>query len=489
MHHRVLGERMSFLQRLWGWLTQARQRNAGKAHPDLNPYDVRRLVEELNLKAEARRLGEAGVPAPDAIRPGGAEAEAIQRVDRVRQDYVDWAAIRLSVLNERLEKTDVTQTVNRARQADQEFERKASSLITEQEAVLRATGERARQTDTELRAFRAEHGLTRGAEYPMGARKFFNSALLVFLVVFEGVLNASFFAQGLDSGLLGGAAYAMALAALNVAIAFGLGKWPSRYLHHRQPGMKALGWLAVLAALLGMVLIGLSIAHFRDALTAGSTEPPAAAMHALMTTPLMLKDLMSWGLFGISVVFALIAFFDGHFSDDLYPGYGKVSRRADGSAVAYEAELQYLRTGLDELREQEVSALDTAARESQASVATFATTIEDKRSAKLKLEAALQDSANSLEAVLLIFRQENEVARRGSPRPAYFDHPPQLAPLSLPDFATQADEERLTAQRALSETLTAEVQEIRGRMQAAFNQKFDLLKPLPQHFGAREGKA
>jgi hypothetical protein len=99
-------ERMSLLQREWGWLTQARQRNGGKAHPDLNPYDVKRLVEELNLKAEARRLGEAGVPAPDATRPGGAEAEAIQRVDRVRQDYVDWAAVRLSVLNERLEKTD-----------------------------------------------------------------------------------------------------------------------------------------------------------------------------------------------------------------------------------------------------------------------------------------------------------------------------------------------------------------------------------------------
>lgn len=479
---------MSFLQRLWGWLTQARHRNAVKAHPDLNPYDVKRLVEELNLRAEALRLGAAGVPAPDATRPGGAEAEAIQRVDRVRQDYVDWAAVRLGVLNERLEKTDVTQIVNRARQADQEFERKASSLITEQEAVLRATGERARQLDAELRAFKAAHGLTRSAMYPTGARAFFGYALLLFLVVLEGILNASFFAQGVDSGLLGGAAYAMALAALNVAIAYGLGRWPCRYLHHKQPGMKVLGWLSVLAALIGMVAVGLSIAHFRDALTAGSTEAPAAAMHALMTMPLMLKDLMSWGLFGISVVFALIAFFDGHFSDDLYPGYGKVSRRADEAAESYDAELQVLRTGLDELREQEVKALDVAARDSQASVAYFANTIEDKRSAKLKLEAALQDSANSLEAVLLIFRQENEVARNGLPRPAYFDQPPQLAPLNLPDFGTEADEERLAAQRVLSDTLIAEVQAIRSRIQAAFNQKFDLLKPLPEHFEAAEAQ-
>lgn len=473
---------MTFLKRLWGWLTQGRQRNAGKAHPDLNPYDVKKLVEELNLKAEARRLGEAGIPAPDAARPGGAEAEAIQRVDRVRQDYVDWAAVRLSVLNEQLEKIDVTQTVNRARQADQEFERKASSLITEQEAVLRATGERARLLLSELRAFRTEHGLTRGAVYPTGARAFFGYALLLFLVVLEGLLNASFFAQGVDSGLLGGAAYAMALAALNVAIAYGLGRWPSRYIHHKRPGLKLLGWSAVLAALVCMLVVGLSIAHFRDALTGGSTDAPAEAMHALLSAPLRLKDLMSWGLFGISVVFAIIAFFDGHLSDDLYPGFGKVSRRAEEAAEAYETELQSLRTELDELRAQEVKMLDAAARDSQASVASFATTIDDKRSAKLKLEAALQDSANSLEAVLLIFRQENEVARKGLPRPAYFDQSPQLAPLNLPDFGTQADEERLTVQRALAEKLTAEVQDIRGRIQAAFNRKFDLLKPLPQHF-------
>lgn len=479
---------MSFLQRVWGWLRQARHRNGGKAHPDLNPYDVKRLVEELNLKTEARRLGEAGVPAPDATRPGGAEAEAIQRVDRVRQDYVDWAAVRLSVLNERLEKNDVTRTVNRARQADQEFERKASSLITEREAVLRAAGERARQLDAELQTFKATHGIMHSAVYPTGARAFFGYALLFFLVVLEGVLNASFFAQGVDSGLLGGAAYAMALAALNVAIAYGLGRWPSRYLHHKQPGLKTLGWIAVVAALVAMVAVGLAIAHFRDALTEGSTEAPAAAMRALMATPLMLTDLMSWGLFGISVVFALIAFFDGHFSEDLYPGYGKVSRRADEAVDGYESELQALRTGLDELRELEVKALDEAARHCQASVASFATTIEDKRQSKLKLEAALQDSAKSLEAVLFIFRQENEVARDGLPRPAYFDQPPQLDPLNLPDFGTQADEERLAAQRVLSERLIAEVQEIRGRIQAAFNQKFDLLKPLPQHFQVDEGK-
>lgn len=480
---------MKFLHRLWGWLTQARHGTAGKAHPDLNPYNVKELIKQLNLKDEARRLGEAGIPSPDAVRPGGAEAEAIQRVDRVRQDYVEWAARRLGIINDRLQKTDVTETVNRARQADLEFERKASSLITEQEAVLRSKGGRARELADEFLKFRSEHGLTRGADFPTGARAFFGYALLAFLVVVEGVLNASFFAQGVDSGLLGGAAYAMSLATLNVAIAYGLGRWPSRYVHHKKLGMRILGWTAVLAALICMLAIGLSIAHFRDALTAGSTEATAAAMHTLLTTPLVLTDLMSWGLFAISVVFASIAFFDGHLSDDLYPGYGKVARRAHEAAQEYEDELQSLRSGLDELRDQEVKALDADALECQARVAYLATTIGDKKATKSRLEGALLDSANALEAVLLIFRQENEVARQGLPRPAYFDQPTQFAPLNLPDFDTEPDEKRLAAQSVLAEHLTAEVQEIRGRIQAAFNQKFDLLKPLSQHFGDDEATA
>lgn len=480
---------MGFLRRLLAWLREARQRNAGKAHPDLNPYDVKRLVEELDLKAEARRLGEAGIPAPDAVRPGGAEAEAIQRVDRVRQDYVDWATIRLTVINERLEKTDVTQTVSRARQADQEFERKASALIADQDSVLRATGERARQLDAELREFKSIHGLSRGAVYPTGARAFFGYALLLFLIVFEGLLNSTFFAQGVDSGLLGGAAYAMALAALNVAIAYGLGRWPSRYVHHCRAGKTLLGWAAVIAAISCMVAVGLGIAHFRDSLTTGSTDAPAQALQAMLTTTLQLRDLMSWGLFGISIIFAVIAFFDGHFSDDLYPGYGKLARRAEEALTDHEFQLQALREELGALRGQEVKALDAAAQESQARVASFAAAIGDKRATKLRLEAALQDSANSLEAVLLIFRQENEVARKGLDRPPYFDQPPQLAPLNLPDFSTSADEERLAAQRVLAEKLTSEVEEIRGRIQAAFNQKYDLLKPLQQHFGHNEVKA
>ena len=475
---------MGLLKAVWGWLTWRDRKSLKKGHPDLNPYDVARLVDELNLVPEARRLGKAGVPAPDATRPGGAEAEAIQRVDKVRQDYVDWAMTRLSVINEALTKSDITHAVNRARQADKEFERKASSLMTEREAVLRATGDRARQLDGELKGFRSQHHLTRQPAYPTVAGKFLSYAILAVLVVVEGVVNAKFFAEGVDSGLFGGAGYAMALAFLNVSAAFAFGKWPSRYVRHHQISLKIVGWLFTAGALIVVVAVGLGIAHFRDALTAGGADAPAEALRALVESPWHLKDLMSWGLFGISVLFGLIAYFDGVLSDDPYPGYGNVARRADEAAKDYEDELQSLRSELDAVRTEELKLLDEAAREAQGGVARYANLIGEKRAASSRLEKALGGAAYTLDAVLLKFRQENEVARQGLARPAYFDRPTELSSLTLPDFGTEADEVCLAEQKELAATFVAELQETRSRIQAALNQKFDLLQPLQQQFGA-----
>lgn len=84
---------MGWFKRFLHWLTTSARSSHRKAHPDLNPIDVDKLARELNLHAEAKRLGAVGVPAPEATSPCGPEATVIQRVERARQEYVDWAAI------------------------------------------------------------------------------------------------------------------------------------------------------------------------------------------------------------------------------------------------------------------------------------------------------------------------------------------------------------------------------------------------------------
>lgn len=477
---------MGLLERLWNWLTSSGSRKPRKAHPDLYPIDVERIAKDLQLAEQAKRLGEAGLPASEAAVISGPEAAIVQRVEKARQDYVDWGALRLNVLNTDLSRRDITKDVNRARQADQEFERKASALLTEQDAAVRGLGEIARKRKAELESFRAEHQLTREAHFPTGSGSALRYAILVALIVVEGVLNAKFFAQGLDDGLLGGFTEAGIMAGINVGIAFLMGKFAIPYVNHIRVVPKTLGVLALVAAFTVMGCVGLGIAHYRDSLTAGLANPAKAALDVFLATPFHLKDFFSWALFAISVTFGLFALFDGLFSDDLYPRYGSITRRTQMAVDDHEAELNTLRKDLEELKDGELEGLDETLKRAQSDVAVFESLVQDKQMAGSRLATALLDADNSMDALIKRFRTENELHRNGAPRPAYFDRQPDLRPIQPPSFDTTSEESALGEQRDLVSALLAEEQDIRARIQAAFNQQFDRLKPLDSHFPSKE---
>ena len=477
---------MKMLERLWNWLTSSGRRIPRKAHPDLYPIDIERIAKDLQLFEQAKRLGEAGLPAPHSTVISGPEAAVVQRVEKARQDYVDWGALRLNVLHTDLSRRDITKEVNKARQADEEFERKASALLTEQDALVRGLAETARKRKSELDAFRAEHKLLREADFPTGTKSYLHYSVLLVLVAFEALLNARFFAQGLDSGLLGGFTEAGIMAAINVSIAFFMGKFAVPYVNHCRIFQKMLGMLALMVAFTIMGCVGMGIAHYRDNLTAEVANPAKAALDSFLLHPFQLKDFFSWSLLTISLVFGILSLFDGLFSDDRYPGYGAISRRTQTAVDDHEAELDMLRTALEDLKNEELLGLDSALKRAQADVAIFESLIHDKQMAGSRLTTALLDADNSLDALLKKFRTENELHRNGTPRPAYFDSQPDLRPIQPPNFDTVSENAGLQEQRTMVSILLAEEQDIRARIQAAFTQQFDRLKPLDSHFPAEK---
>lgn len=477
---------MGVMEQFWKWLTATTSRVPQKGHPDLYPLDVAKLTKEINLVEEAKRLGEAGLPASDATALAGVEALIVQRVEKVRQDYTDWAVLRMQVLSQDLAKRNITHVVNRARQADMELERRAGAILADKENQLQGLSETAAKRKSELGHFKTTNGLTRDAHPPfLGA--FLRYSLLALAVLVEGIVNANFFAQGLSTGLIGGFGYAASLAFLNVLAAFFIGKVFVRNIYHRNHLQKSLGALSVAGAIVFMLLIGLVIAHMRDALTAEAVDASRTALETLLATPLSLRDVFSWALLGISIIFASLALLDGLLSDDLYPGYGSISRRAQLAADDYDYELTGLRSELAELKDEQLEALDKEVGESQSSVAVFESLINDKRAASSRLSHALLDADYALEALLRKFRTENELSRAGKQRPVYFDSRPTLRPLPLPDFDTSADEKALAEQRVLVNALLAELQTVRASIQESFTRHFDRLKPLDTLFPSQDG--
>lgn len=476
---------MWLFDRLKRWATSSNRSASLPRDPDRNRINLDKLSAELKLREHARRLGSGGIPAVDAQNLCGPEAAIVQKVEAYRQGYFDWAVSRLKLLSEDLGKLRVTSDVNRALSADKEFRRLAETTLSERDGDLRALASSADNAQAELVRFRATHRLAREACWPSGTKRFMMYSVVGVVILLEGFLNAGFFSHGLDSGLIGGFLIAMGSAAINVLVAFLMGKVFIRYVNHQSLGIKALGLSAAVVALALIATVGFGIAHFRDALMSEATEPAKAAYEALRSGSFP-HDIMSWGLFVLSCVFGLIGLFEGYATDDPYPGYGRISRHTHEVVEDYNAELEHLRSKLDDLKQEALDRLDKDLKDAQTTIALYESRIEDKDSASLRLQTALQDAENSMSALLSEFRTENELHRRGLARPQYFDQKPTLRELPLPDFSTDADREVLNEHKLLVQQLLDEVQNIRARIQEAFNHQYDLLQPLGTHYQISE---
>lgn len=458
-------------------LTSARRKLSQLAQPGLSRINIEQTARELDLENEGIKLAKAGLPHPDQTGLTAPEAKAVQRVEKARQDFVQWAAVRMNAVNEDLAANEVGVLVNEALQAEASFERQAATTLAEHEHLVGELAENAAVRERELDDFRTRNALTRPATYPEGGATFARYAILLALIVFEGAANAYFFSMGLESGLIGGFLAAGLFAAVNLVTAFVLGKYALPFGFHRNAALKALGVVAAAFAIVCMITVGLTIAHFRDALIADATEPARAAWAALKASPFGLRDIMSWLLFAISVLFAVFALFDGLSSDDPYPGYGEVARRARQSREDYLGELQAIRRALEALKDAQLAIIDSRMQKARALVAESTALLRDKRWTRTQLETALLDAENCLDTLLKVFRDANQMHRGALARPRYFDTRPVLQKLAVPDFGAEDDRARLDAQERLMEQVLAQADKVRAAIEASFNAHAARIKP------------
>lgn len=465
----------NFWKRILDWLYSAPKPSTESKNPDIGQLDPQEIARQLGVQEEARRLGEAGMPASDSKLLSGGEQRIIQHLEKARLDYIDWANLRLAVLNEDLSRLDVTPVVNRALQADKEFERKASALLAPRQITVSQLAERSASRQQELAEFKQRNGLTRNAhdQLPWFVRF---GALFVFVII-EGLANAWLFATGLSGGLIQGFVLAAIIAGLNVVLASFWGI-QARNLYHRKWSRKVCGLFACLAALGFMTGVGFAVGHYRDALIAEADDPARVALTTLTHSFFSLGDMTSWLLFVVSLLFGLFAFIDGMKWDDPYPGYGKLSRATAQDREDFQEALTEVRVELESLKEETLGQLDKDTEAAKAMLTQQESLIQAKVTAQSRLETAIHNAQLCMETLINQFRTENEMYRNGLPRPVYFSTMPTLKTVRQPDFKIKENRKKLLEQDALVQQLAMQLQPVRAAVQAAFNREFDRLQPL-----------
>lgn len=477
---------MKLLNALLAWLKGKPRRAIQSNDPDLNPIDTEAIKRDVGLEKEAERLGCAGIPSENATSLCGLEEKLVQMVDSARQRYVTWGQERLRVLNQDIISHDITPLANRALEADATFERKADSLLSERRVSLQTLSEVAIAQSSEYHQFCEHNGLNRLSYYPSPAHKFFLYSMLAVFIVLEGVLNATFFAQGLTGGLIQGFTFAAVLSFINIVMGATLGSRLIPNIHHKNQARKALGYVGIALAIILAITMALLIAHARDALAKDLDNAAVIALRTISTSPFELADINSWILFGLSIAFAVFAIFDGYKFDDPYPGFGDQSRRLKSAIDNYEEEMSLVRSDLEDLKEGAIQQLEQDVDDIRTRLNFLSEAILSKESTGGRLKLEFSNAHACANTLVKTFQNVNQLHRPlDRPIPEYFGKDIELKPLAVPSFDVLEDRAKYEVQLALSNKVASRKQELVANIQASFNSKHDSLTALDDHFPSK----
>ena len=403
-----------------------------EASPQLMSFEIDELTKRFKINEEAKRLGKMGLPAFHAKDLTSVESELLQHLNTQREKILISAQNEISALDRELTEKEHEHQRYITQSFSVEFERKARQIMDTQGAWLKKLASNAIAIIKELEIFREENNLKRQANYPEKSQIFFRYTLLLILIVIEGILNASFFSQGISTGLIGGFIYAASLALINISGCFFIGKIGIRWINHNRVYGKTIGVLSLVVAVLFLSSMALSIAHIREAIELGMDNPTQAAWTLMQSSLFSFKDLTSWFLIMLTIGFGVASIVDGVYIDDVYPGYGSIFRRTESAKEEFETEYEDIRYELEELKQEKLDFIDQQVSTCNELLFSVQNLLDLKKSIIKKYQDKLNDSEVVLYATIRKFRFENEIVREDGLIPAYFNSMPSLNPITLP---------------------------------------------------------
>ncbi len=330
-------------------------RSFRESHHDFRPttelfaaLDVERVAKDMGLEEEGRKRGEQDQPPSDTSTFDPVELSVMERIESEQAKAVHDLEDTLDSFSSRLSALDFEEQFSLVRQARDaslsEFKAEAEKGTDELHGLRRAL----KDAENYCAWFRRKHHLMRPAYVPAGASQYLKWAIIALLFVFESGFNGIYLAKGSEQGLLGGVVEAAGFSAINIAIALLSALYTIRYVVHRNWAGKLFGLLWIPVYLGVIITLNLALAHYRDAsgtLLEGASLEVIAAMRS---DPFALQDINSWTLFGVGIVFSIIALIDGFTLRDPYPGYANAEKKLQHARKNY---IDHKRMLIDELKD------------------------------------------------------------------------------------------------------------------------------------------
>ena len=402
--------------------------------------DVERIAHDLEIEAHAEENGKHNQPAANSESPDSNEGNILAEIENRKRKAEEEYRMGIDNYDARirgaLTSTNQLTKINAAGEAALvDFSVQAKDNLENLNHPYEAVQDR----EAEYKEFRAKNGLERRPKIVDSREKIFRWLIIGIFVLAESAINGGFFAEGSETGLIGGFLEAFVLSILNISIAVLYGIYALPLLWHVQPKKKYFGMFALLLYFVGALAFNLMIGHVRDLfIETNGKIPYNEILQRLQETPFVFVEAKSFFLMALGLLISVVAVIDAKGMDDRYQGYGEVGRLRDEARKDY-ADLKWrCRIGLTERRDTAINEMSEVIDVMQENQFELQQAILGRSRLHNDFRSYLKHLEGCYTRLIQQYREANEIAR-SEPPPAYFQKQPFKLILSDPETLVSVD--------------------------------------------------
>jgi hypothetical protein len=262
---------------------------------------------------------------------------------------------------------------------------------------------------------------------------------------------------------------ALVLSVLNVGGAMLYAHYGLPLLVHVRGAVKLVGLISTILYVTWVVVINLSIGHFRDLFIQNAGQVAAAdLLGRLSVAPFTFVDVRSLVLVALGILLSIVALIDARGMQDIYLGYGAVGRRRLDAVTAYADHKARCLAGLTDRRDAAIADMAEVIKEMRTADYDLRLAVDGRTRLHENYRAYLRHLSDGYVRLMQRYREAN-VGARSAPAPARFESrasaPSFLAdvlPLEPIDFRGDSREQVVTRMehfiRAINQEFQAAVQ-------------------------------
>ncbi|WP_288656805.1 hypothetical protein [uncultured Duodenibacillus sp.] len=449
----------------------------------ITPIDPNEAASVLQIDDRAIEDAHSGIPLPQAEFPGLVESHIQNFVSQHVDQYIEWGNARLKFCDDTMHDNEVeNKIVLQLKNTVKKFEEQdLKAWSANYSSDLNDCKKKSEEAAKNLDEFRKINDLKEIPYKRSTTQKLLDAVLLLGLLLFECIINAGLFAKGMSTGLMGGILVAAVAAIINIAASWyvfaqlmgGLKiRCNSKTTHFKIGLLVTLLWFVI------EVAFSFGVAHYREALAiyaANGFTGPDATIIATQNYFHPLSDILSWGLWLLTIIFGTIAYIDGIWHKEPFPHYEYKYDQTEKLRVDFQALFEEALEELNNLKNTTVDEIRNTIDKIETNFAAFSNAVADKETAETEFNNAISTSRTAYKALIKRYQETNVRNRTTELRkelPAYFSTTVNITDAeiwkrTMPRFDIASDKQRLAEQVEQKRAVQQELEKLITTVQEA----------------------